>query len=102
MMSSQNISPGLKTVCQVAMANKIDFTNNFPIFCKACSKSGKIHVFRNCSSPSALKRIYKYADKSCATSEIEIKAHPSLLPRYPALTTKYLDTSVSKENKHFG
>ena len=38
-----------------------------------------------------LKRIDKYADKSCATSEIEIKDHPSLLPRYHALTTKYVE-----------
>ena len=44
-----------------------------------------------------LKRINKYSDKSCATSEIEIKPHPSLLFRYPALTTKYLDISVSKD-----
>ena len=52
-------------------------------------KNCKIYLFQSQIYLSKLQknickncRMYKYADKSCATSEIEIKAHHSLLLRY--------------------
>ena len=69
-------------------------------------KNCKIYLFQSQIYLSKLQknickncRMYKYADKSCATSEIEIKAHHSLLRRYPALTTKYHFQKISKQEK---
>ena len=65
---------------------KSDDMVDFPIFCRKFYDP----LLR------MLKRINKFANKLCAMSEIEIKANPSLLLRYSARTTKYVEINSEK------